>query len=133
MTLLPDTLGAMLGGPGSMRFLLQPLIAIALGIRDGRRDAAAGRPPYGRAVLFVRDTRKEELMTGLTTLAKPLVVAVLLDAILQYVILRSVRVWHALLAGTILIALPYVAARGATNRYVQHRRPRPVHERRSRA
>ena len=37
MTLLPDTLGAMLGGPGRLRFLVQPLIAIALGIRDGRR------------------------------------------------------------------------------------------------
>jgi uncharacterized RDD family membrane protein YckC len=67
-------------------------------------------------------------MTGLRTLAKPLVVAVLLDAILQYVILRSVRLWHALAAGTVLIALPYVLARGLTNRYVQHRRLRPAHE-----
>jgi hypothetical protein len=125
---LPDTLGAMLGGPGRMRFLLQPLIAIALGVRDGRRDAAAGRPPYGFAVLVGRGTRKQELMTGLRTLAKPLVVAVLLDAILQYVILRSVRLWHALAAGTVLIALPYVLARGLTNRYVQHRRLRPAHE-----
>ena len=128
MTLLPDTLGAMLGGPGRMRFLLQPLIAIAMGIRDGRVDAAAGRPPYVFGVLFVHGARKEELMTGLRTLAKPLAVAVLLDAILQYVILRSVRLWHALLAGTILIALPYVVARGLTNRYLQHRRLRPAHE-----
>jgi hypothetical protein len=128
MTLLPDTLEAMLSGPGRLRFVVQPLIAIALGIRDGRRDAAAGRPPYALGVLFVQGTRKAELMAGLRTLAKPLVVAVLLDAILQYVILRSVRIWHALLAGTILIALPYVAARGLTNRYVQHRRLRPAHE-----
>jgi hypothetical protein len=131
MMLLPDTLGAMWDGPGRLRFLVQPLIAIALGIRDGRRDAAAGHPPYVFGVLFVHATRKDELTTGLRTLAKPLVVAVLLDAILQYVILRSVRLWHALLAGTILIALPYAVARGLTNRYVQHRRLRPAHEQRS--
>ena len=126
MTLLPDTLGAILSGPGRLRFLVQPLIAIALGIRDGRLDAAAGRPPYVVSVLFVHGARKQELMTGLRTLAKPLIVAVLLDAILQYVILESVRLWHALLAGTMLIALPYAAARGLTNRYVQHRRLRPT-------
>lgn len=128
MTLLPDTLEAMLGGPGRLRFLVQPLLAIALGIRDGRLDAAAGRPPYVFAVLFVHARRKEELMTGLRTLAKPLVVASLLDALLQYVIFRSVRLWHALLAGTILIALPYAAARSLTNRYLHHRRLRPAHE-----
>jgi hypothetical protein len=128
MTLLPDTLGAMLGGPGRLRFLVQPLIAIALGIRDGRRDAAAGRPPYVFGMLFVQATRMEEVMTGLKTLGTPLVVAVLLDALLQYVILRSIRLWHALLAGTILIALPYAAARSLTNRYVQHGRLRPSHE-----
>jgi len=33
-----------LGGPGRMRFLLQPLIALALGWRAGFRDAEAGRP-----------------------------------------------------------------------------------------
>lgn len=121
MTFLPDTLGAMLGGPGRLRFLVQPLIAVALGIRDGRRDAAAGRPPYALGVLFAHAARREEVMSGLRTLAKPLVVAVLLDAILQYIMFQSVRLWHALLAGTILIALPYAAARGLTNRYVQHR------------
>jgi hypothetical protein len=128
MTFLPDTLGAMVGGPGSLRFLVQPLIAIALGIRDGRLDAAAGRPPYVFGIVFVHATRREELMTGLRTLAKPLVIAVLLDALLQYIIFRSVHLWHALLAGTTLIALPYAAARGLTNRYVRHRRPRPAHE-----
>ena len=121
MTMLPDTLEAMLGGPGSLRFLVQPIIAIALGVRDGRRDAAAGLPPYVFGVLFVPTARSTELMTGLRTLAKPLAVAVALDAVLQYVILRSVRLWHAVLAGTILIALPYVLARGLTNR---HARPR---------
>jgi hypothetical protein len=122
MTLLPGTIEAMLSGPGRLRFLVQPLLAIALGIRDGRRDAAAGRPPYVSGVLFVHATRKEELMTGFQALAKPLALAVMLDAIVQYIIFRSVWLWHALLAGAILIALPYATARGLANRYV-HRAP----------
>ena len=122
MTLLPDTIDAMLHGPGRLRFLVQPLLAIALGIRDGRRDAAAGRPPFVSGILFVHATRKEELMTGLQALAKPLALSVTLDALVQYIIFRSVRLWHALLAGTILIALPYATARSLANRCV-HRTP----------
>ena len=128
MTVLTETLGAMLGGPGRLRFLVQPLIAIALGIRDGRLDAAAGRPPYVFGIVFVHAARTDDVMTGLRTLAKPLVIAVLLDALLQYLMFRSIRLWHALLAGAILIALPYAAARGLTNRYLRRRRLRPAQD-----
>lgn len=114
----------MLGGPGRLRFVVQPLVAIALGIRDGRLDAAAGRPAYVFAVLFVRERRRQELMSGLRTLTTPVLVAVLMDMILQYFIFGSVRVWQALLVGTALIAVPYVAARGLANRLSRRRRAR---------
>ena len=35
-----------LGGPAHLCFIIQPLIATALGIRDGVTDAKAGVPPY---------------------------------------------------------------------------------------
>lgn len=44
--MMPDTLDAMLHGPGRARFILQPLIAIILGVKDGRFDVVAGRPAY---------------------------------------------------------------------------------------
>lgn len=119
--MMPETLEAMLGGPGRMRFVLQPLVAIILGVRDGRADAAAGRPPYVVAVLFADEGRREGLVSALRTLTKPLLVAVVLDAVLQYVIFSSIRLWQALAVGATLIALPYVLARGITNRYVQRR------------
>lgn len=119
--MMPETLEAMLGGPGRMRFVLQPLVAIILGVRDGRADAAAGRPPYVVAVLFADEGRREGLVSALRTLTKPLLVAVVLDAVLQYVIFSSIRLWQALTVGTTLIALPYVLARGITNRYLQRR------------
>ena len=33
-------------GPMQLRFLLQPTMAILLGIRDGRKDAREGLPPF---------------------------------------------------------------------------------------
>ncbi len=38
-------------GPLHLRLLFQPLMAIAFAIRDGRKDALAGRPAYGWAVV----------------------------------------------------------------------------------
>ena len=41
-----------LTGPGSFRFIFQPIVAILLGMRDGLLDARAGRPPYLYSLLF---------------------------------------------------------------------------------
>ncbi len=38
-------------GPGRFRFILQPAVAILLGLRGGLADARAGRPPYLEDVL----------------------------------------------------------------------------------
>lgn len=119
--ILPEGLEAMLGGPGRMRFILQPLIAILLGIRDGRRDARAGRPPYVFAVLAVRELRREAAASGLQSITKPLVVAILADMVLQYLIFRSVHLWSAIVVGAVLVALPYMVARAVTNRIVRRR------------
>ena len=122
--MMPDTIEAMLSGPGSVRFILQPLVAILLGVRDGRSDSSAGRPPYLYGLVFTRDVRGVEVTTALRTLAPPIAVAVILDAVLQYVIFGAVRLWQALAVGAVLIALPYIAARGLTGRYLRRRSPR---------
>ncbi len=44
-------LPARLTGPGRFRFVLQPTMAILLGLRGGLADAQAGRPPYLEGVL----------------------------------------------------------------------------------
>ena len=41
-----DELPQRLTGPGRLRFLLQPMVAILLGWRAGLGDAREGRPPY---------------------------------------------------------------------------------------
>ncbi len=44
-------LPARLTGPGRLRFILQPAMAVLLGLRGGLADARAGRPPYLEDVL----------------------------------------------------------------------------------
>lgn len=113
---LPENIELMFSGPGRLRFIVQPIVAILLGIRDGRRDAKAGRPPYFFSILVGSQPRRETVANGLTTLSKPLAIAVLLDLVLQYFIFGSVRIWHAVVVGSLLVALPYIAARGLVNR-----------------
>ena len=62
-----DELPQRLTGPGRLRFLLQPLVAIVLGLRGGLSDARAGRPPYLFGLLVGGEDRKELLRSGLAT------------------------------------------------------------------
>src|SRR4051812_11066749 len=46
-------------GPLGMRFVLQPIVAGFLAIRDGRKDATDGRPAYLWTVIFGPDRRSD--------------------------------------------------------------------------
>lgn len=110
-----DYVSQMLSGPGRIRFVLQPVIAFILGIRDGVRDARAGEPPYVLA-LFKLSGRKVRVKQGLRQIALPLAVGVGLSLTFQYVIRRTAHLIPALLFGTVFIAVPYMVARALANR-----------------
>ncbi len=111
-----EGLTARMTGPGKGRFVVQPLVAIALGIRDGIADAKQGKPPYIIRVLFKSERKLYVLKTGLRHIATPLAVGIVLDMILQWVIFQAVFLLPAIMAGTILVALPYSIARALSNR-----------------
>jgi len=108
-------------GPGHLRFIIQPLIAVLLGIRDGRLDARAGVQPYPYRMLLEPEQRRAALRGGLQALAKPLVIAVVMDGIIQVYVLRQFSLVGALLVGGLLVGLPYALARSVTNRLAQRR------------
>jgi hypothetical protein len=114
-------LAARLGGPGTLRFVLQPLFALLLGVRDGRRDAQAGRPPYFWGLLVDREHRRAALREGALAIAKPFVISIAVDAVLSYVSLGAVHPGESLVVGCLLVALPYILARALTNRLIQRR------------
>jgi hypothetical protein len=117
-------LAGRIGGPGTLRFVLQPLVAILLGVRDGHHDSREGRPPYLWAVLFDRGHRGTALKQGAVAMAKPFVIAILVDGVLSYVTLGAVYPGETLVVGCLLVALPYTAARAATGRLLQRRQKR---------
>jgi hypothetical protein len=108
-----------LTGPGRFRFVLQPAIATLLGIRDGRLDARAGRPPYLYNLLFYQDQRRDLLWSSFNSVVNLVLMGILLDAIAQWLILGASYPGAALLIGPTLITLPYVLARALANRVVR--------------
>ena len=73
-----EHLVARLTGPMHFRLILQPLVAIALGIRDGLKDARAGRPPFVTDLIVRPEGRKRQLKRALQALVKPIVIAIIL-------------------------------------------------------
>jgi len=105
-----------LNGPGSFRFLLQPLVAVILGIRSGLVDARVGNPPYLYALFFHSDRRREMIRSGLETVINLLLMGVLMDALFQWIILGVSYPAPALIVGPVLIMGPYAVARALSNR-----------------
>lgn len=113
-----------ISGPGAFRFIIQPIVAIAFGIRDGLLDAKAGEPPYLIGMIFHPELRRELRARTLQHILKPFIIGVILDLILQYFIFERVRLIPAIIAGLLLIGLPYALTRGITNRIATGRRHR---------
>jgi hypothetical protein len=105
-----------LTGPGRFRFIFQPVVAILLGIRDGRGDRRAGRPPYLYGLLFHRRRRRELLQSGFEAVVNLMLMGILLDSIAQWLILGASYPGAALVVGPVLITIPYALARALANR-----------------
>jgi len=118
-----DDIPKRLTGPGSFRFILQPLIAIALGSRDGVLDRRAGKVPYLLALITGTGRRRELLRSGLSAIVNVLLMGILLDAVFQWIIFRAVHPGAALILGPVLIAAPYTLARAFANRVSRLVRP----------
>jgi hypothetical protein len=104
-----------------MRFVLQPLVAVLLGVRAGWRDAHAGRLPYIYALITDAAHRNELLRSGLSAVRDLLAMGISLDAVAQLLIYGVVHPGAAAVLGPILICLPYAVARALSNRVVNAR------------
>ena len=111
-----DELPQRLTGPGRFRFILQPVLAIILGIRGGLTDAGAGRPAYIYGLLFSGAHRGEYARGGLSDIRILVAMGIVLDAVSQLLIYHQVHPVAAMVVGPVLICLPYSAARALTNR-----------------
>lgn len=109
-------------GPLALRFLLQPLMASALAVRDGIRDANLNRTPYLAAMITNPAARRERTLEGLRAVGRVLALSIAVDIIYQYTVLGAFRPIQALIIGVILAFVPYLLARGPAaciSRWVQ--------------
>jgi hypothetical protein len=103
-------------GSGRLRFILQPLLAILLGVRGGMADAKVGNPPYLFGLLFAAGQRRELLRSAGEAIGILLAMGIIFDVVFQLVLYREVHPGAALLIGPILICTPYALSRALTNR-----------------
>jgi len=114
-----------LTGPMHLRFILQPVMAIILGVRDGVRDAKAGNPAF-LWDLTQSSGRKRHVKDAFERLLIPFIVAIVLDGIVQYLLFHKVRILGAVVLGVTIMGVPYSLARGLTNRIFSAHRHAPV-------
>ena len=103
-------------GPMAFRFILQPAVSAILAIRDGIEDAKAGRSPYFWTVVTNRAERKERLREGLAATSKIIVLALVLDAAYQILVLGRFYPGEAIIIALVLGFVPYLLVRGPAAR-----------------
>jgi hypothetical protein len=108
-----------LDGPMHFRFVVQPLVAMVLAIRDGSRDAREGRRPWAWKLVHVPEQRRDLLADGWKGIGRIFLIAIALDVIYQLVEWRTLRPFGALMTAIILAVIPYVLLRGPVNRLLR--------------
>lgn len=114
-------------GRGQLRLILQPAIAMIIGIRMGIADAKSGEQPFLMHLLVTGQDRAKLAKDALVKVIIPFSIAIVLDGALQYVTLGYIRPLAAVIMGLGLIAVPFAIARSITNRIYRRRHPAPAH------
>jgi hypothetical protein len=111
-------------GPLSFRFILQPLMAAVPAIRDGIKDARAGRSPYFWTVADNRQERVGRLREGLIATARIILLGLVMDLIYQLMVFKTFYPGEALIVALLLCFVPYLLIRGPVTRIARWRRSR---------
>jgi hypothetical protein len=98
-------------GPGRLRFILQPMTAILLGIRGGLRESKSGNPPNLFGLLFGAERRRELLRSGVAAIRNLVALGIIMDIVFQLIIYGSAHPGAAVVIGPILICFPYALSR----------------------
>ena len=119
-------------GPLHFRLVIQPIVATILAVRAGLRDAREDKPAFLWAVLTDRNSRAQFLRSGWKDISKIFVIAMVLDAVYQAIVLHGFHVIQTLMVAVAVAVIPYVVVRGPVNRIAgrsrtgQTRLPRPA-------
>ena len=128
LTRIFENLTGRVSGPMQFRLVLQPLMAIIFAVKDGMKDAREGQPAYFWALFTNTGYRRSHLQSGLKSVGKIFVLAIILDAVYQYIELSWFYPGEALVVALILAIIPYLALRGPVNRLTRGKKMEVNHE-----
>ena len=97
--------------PMRFRFILQPVMAAIVAIRDGLKDIRAGREPY-----FWRALGVTRLREGLNATARIILLGIVMDAMYQMIVLGRFYPGEAVIIALLLAFVPYLLIRGPAAR-----------------
>jgi hypothetical protein len=115
---IADAFAERLAGPLKFRLVLQPLMATYLAIRHGLKDAKTGQGPYFWSIFTSPDHRRALLAEGWNDVSKLFTLAVVLDAVYQFLVMRWIYPLDALGVAGVLALVPYLVLRGLVTRLV---------------
>jgi hypothetical protein len=118
---------ARVSGPMKFRLVLQPCMAAFFAIRSGLADAKAGKPPYFWGLLTDPGQRKEMLQDGWKSVGRVFILALVLDAVYQIIVIHFVYPGEMIIVAIILAILPYLILRGLVTRFARKtKQPIPI-------
>ena len=126
-----DEMIARPAGPMKFRFVLQPIVASALAIRDGMKDAHLERTPYFWTMVSDPARRRKRFVEGVRAVSRVLLIGAVMDMIYQYVALGGFRPLQTVAIALFLAFLPYVIVRGPATRVERYFLHRAAHKERS--
>jgi hypothetical protein len=103
-------------GPLAFRFILQPVMASLLAIRDGWKDAQANRSPYLWTILKDPARRGPRLREGIAATTRVLLLGVGMELVYEILVLKRFAPIEMVDIVIILAFLPYLIVRGPTAR-----------------
>jgi hypothetical protein len=105
-------------GPLNFRLVVMPTVVTILAIRAHLRDVREGHPLYLGAFFTSQAERRRLLRSGLRDFGKVFVVACVLDAIYQVLVLRGFYPGEMLIVAVVCALVPYFVIRGPVTRIV---------------
>jgi hypothetical protein len=98
--------------PMRFRFILQPLMAAIVAIRNGLKDARTGKSPYFWTLVTNPRERIRRLNEGLNATARIILLGLVMDMIYQGIVLRQFYPGEAVIVALVFASVPYVIMRG---------------------
>jgi hypothetical protein len=106
-------------GPMHFRLIMQPCVAAFLAIRAGIKDAREGNPVFLWTVVTSKAERELLLRSGWKDVGKVVILAIVLDAIYQFIVLHGFHILQALIVAIVVAVIPYVLLRGPVTRIMR--------------